>query len=93
MAEKCYFLGEFSGISGSPSSFDVRNTVVHLGILRLTQELDKYQQDDIEIGTNMAICSVRSTIDKLTTCEEGKNSQVIFKRLQFILCQLENFKI
>ena len=44
-------------------------------ISQLIQELDTYQQDDIEFGINKAICSVRSTIGKLTTYEEGKYSQ------------------
>ena len=59
-------------------------------ISQLTQELDTYERDDIEIGINKAICSVRSTIEKLTACEEGKEFQGIFNQLQFILCQLEN---
>ena len=53
-------------------------------ISQLTQELETHQQDDIEIGINNAIYSVRSTIEKLTTCEKGKDSQSIFNRLQFI---------
>ena len=40
-------------------------------ISQLTQELDTYQRDDIEICINKAICSVRSTIEKLTACEKG----------------------
>ena len=62
-------------------------------ISQLTQELETHQQDDIEIGINNAIYSVRSTIEKLTTCEKGKDSQSIFNRLQFILCQLENLTV
>ena len=58
-------------------------------IYQLTQELDTHQQDDIEIGINNAICTVRSTIEKLTTSQEGS----VFNRLQFILCQLENLKV
>ena len=45
-------------------------------ISQLIQELDIYQQDDIEFGINKAICSVRSTIEKLTTCEEGNTPRV-----------------
>ena len=62
-------------------------------ISQLTQELETHQQDDIEIGINNAIYSVRFTIEKLTTCEKGKDSRSIFNRLQFILCQLENLTI
>ena len=61
-------------------------------ISQLTQELDTHQQDDNEIGINNAIYSVRSTIEKLTPCEKGKDSH-IFNRLQFILCQLENLTV
>ena len=58
-------------------------------IYQLTQEFDTHRQDDIEIGINNATCTVRSTIEKLTTSQEGS----VFNRLQFILCQLENLKV
>ena len=42
---------------------------------------------------NKAIVSVRSTVEKLTIEKDSKDSQSIFNRLQFILCQLENLKV
>ena len=48
-------------------------------ISELTEGLDTYQQDDIEAGINKAIGAVRSTIKKLSTYEDGKDSQGVLK--------------
>ena len=76
---------------------EVKSQITHLSDIRqiyqLTQKLDTHEQDDVAIGINNAINSVRSTIEKFTICEEDSQSMSIFNRLQFILCQLENLKV